>query len=1350
MGDDLFHVKTDGGIGAHHPARETLSIFVGPSTSDEFNTIKPGLTPVACLRIDDIRFEFDSSFIGPKATDELKLLAQLRKDSPGILGSVFGHADPIGDDVYNKQLSGRRAAAVYALLIRKVEIWEDIYSQKGKFTNPAVGDKWGIHAVQIMLTTLTFYGGPLNGKLDGPTQTSVEAFQRSPAGAGLNPDGDPGEKTRAKLFKAYMDAICVDSSGTPFTMDKAEFLAAGADDGGKGDYQGCSEFNPVLLFSKAENAAFQPHAMHKQRDQENQPNRRVLLFFFKPSSRITASKWPCPRVKEGVAACQARFFSDAEKRRSFQTVRREYKDKKETFACRFYDRLAIESPCEIGPPLFVNVLRVHLKLVWKDPDPATPPHVFPKDFPVVVVFGDGSTLDMKVAEGGKLEFEVERSKRSFTLNFQFSETQYLATATPATKGPGPERLVPESAAKSAIDDHYRVFALPLNSARRWELPDWDWTVSDIGSVGGTSIFNNNEFNHLEDVSVEVGLETAPAVMTLDPHWQYLRFEYFDRFFGHANHGSKRIGITPIVVEGFRQASASGSPPPDTRSNWSINDTDDAKSCQCLPWVVRRKADKTAEAKPDQNVLIRFRTAPGTFIQCTDPTTRQVVTAGGTAASTDPGLNSGASTNAKLNEPSPERLNFYDLPPVWLSRKYFTRPAAGAGKAFESLTGEIPASANNDPAQMLTFSLDDMVLCQPSGSGQPTPMALNAATDRVAIFSHLFDSDPANAKVSSLGLFDADPAKPYFSLNAAPFPNTNYISEYPNWTRLLVLRGNLFDVFDQRTPNVAGQVVGARAAMRWVDATSTGIGVAPTKELTPRPPRTIKPFFAIQPFFEQEYIEVTRTLSPGTYDFKANPDIPGGNRAVLGEIGRFDLSVLRCCDVDGDNEAAVSFQYYRFAFNFAKAPAPLNTNAAQQEQFRTDTVVNIPVRWNGPDGTLNPGTASIESKVATLKLKIKPMWFAQALVLNQAHFNLDVVSDKGRSFMASFDGTGELRKSANNIEPARGAGVLVSAHECGHAGSMPDEYSEVSTQCSYNQAPIRSNNIPGDPYKLDGNGMMQSNQQVRGRYFWHVAEWLRTLYGASYIVKHNNLDYEVPEHPHGDKGSTKPARNFLNWPRKAAIETRTTANNFDVYFYALGADKFSATKIKAGTQFHGIVVVMLKMKLEIPANASFSPLGTFGRISNDLQTINARLGARFNRRWRVSGSVGGTAFNDCLLHFEFRYLVPTITNEAVKENQDYIIDNGGSVSKYKSLAGRLETNHSIHLEIDVIDPPTSKTSRLSGNSLRLISNNYNNIDTFVAAHLGLSTAAAGAAVWPDQGQLLPIVGKVLTGATIAPF
>jgi len=171
-------------------------------------------------------------------------------------------------------------------------------------------------------------------------------------------------------------------------------------------------------------------------------------------------------------------------------------------------------------------------------------------------------------------------------------------------------------------------------------------------------------------------------------------------------------------------------------------------------------------------------------------------------------------------------------------------------------------------------------------------------------------------------------------------------------------------------------------------------------------------------------------------------------------------------------------------------------------------------------------------------------------------------------------------------------------------------------------------------------------------------------------------------------------------------------------------------------------------VDLSGYSGFVALGTFGRIRNDLQTINTRLGARFNQRWRVSGSVGGATFNDCLLHFEFRYVVPTITNEAVPQNQTYISDNGGSVAAYKSLAGSLETSHSIHLIVDVIDPPTSKTSNLSGNKLQLRSDQYNNIDTFVAQHLGISTAAAAGVVWPNQNLLLPIVGKVLTGATIA--
>jgi hypothetical protein len=48
------------------------------------------------------------------------------------------------------------------------------------------------------------------------------------------------------LFKAYMQALCP----ADFNLTPHDFLAQGADAQGKGDYQGCSSFNPALVFSQ--------------------------------------------------------------------------------------------------------------------------------------------------------------------------------------------------------------------------------------------------------------------------------------------------------------------------------------------------------------------------------------------------------------------------------------------------------------------------------------------------------------------------------------------------------------------------------------------------------------------------------------------------------------------------------------------------------------------------------------------------------------------------------------------------------------------------------------------------------------------------------------------------------------------------------------------------------------------------------------------------------------------------------------------------------------------------------------------------------------------------------------------
>ncbi|MGZ5090779.1 MAG: OmpA family protein [Burkholderiales bacterium] len=339
MGDTsgLFLSVTEGGTGADHAPIPPLNVLAGPATGSESNLIRAAIFPLACWRLGDIRFHFDSSFVVPEARAEFQSLSRLIKNHTGKLGppplSIFGHADPTGNDDYNKALSGRRAAAIYAALTRRTEIWEDLFSNTGKFAQPAAGDQWADAAIGSMRTAL-------NRTETGKT-TAVQ---------------------RQSLFLEYMNFLCIDDGLKPFQVDpKAGFLGGQADALGKGDYQGCSEFNPILLLSRADQQKFAQQKDHTERDSANAPNRRVMVLLFRPGSKIVPSRWPCPRAKEPTAACRKRFFSDGEKRRSNQESKREFKDKEDTFACRFYQRLVTRSPCERAdkPPLIVALFDTH-------------------------------------------------------------------------------------------------------------------------------------------------------------------------------------------------------------------------------------------------------------------------------------------------------------------------------------------------------------------------------------------------------------------------------------------------------------------------------------------------------------------------------------------------------------------------------------------------------------------------------------------------------------------------------------------------------------------------------------------------------------------------------------------------------------------------------------------------------------------------------------------------------------------------------------------------------------------------------------------------------------------------------
>ena len=102
---------------------------VAPSLASgkERATLRPSLRVVACWRLNDHMFEFGSSFVSPDLAGEMPALDNLLHKYVGSPVSLFGHADPVGEDDANQVLSGRRARAVFALLTRQPKIWENLF-----------------------------------------------------------------------------------------------------------------------------------------------------------------------------------------------------------------------------------------------------------------------------------------------------------------------------------------------------------------------------------------------------------------------------------------------------------------------------------------------------------------------------------------------------------------------------------------------------------------------------------------------------------------------------------------------------------------------------------------------------------------------------------------------------------------------------------------------------------------------------------------------------------------------------------------------------------------------------------------------------------------------------------------------------------------------------------------------------------------------------------------------------------------------------------------------------------------------------------------------------------------------
>lgn len=432
MADPVFFVDIgpDGAV-AVHPRRLELPFLVAPippeRKADDFNLLREPLVAIGCMMLPHRHFEFDSSFIGPEAESRFTKFATLMtklkaqddadpKRFPPV--SVFGHADPTGTDEYNGPLSGRRALALYGVLTRNVKLWDTLHQ------NGYRGDQWGNRSIRRMLSISLqrpkgaepeppFFAGPTDDAPDAAgkaqqkkdTDDAIKAYKRA-RGASEPVSATMDAKTRAKLFAEYMDAICHDEAGDPFKLDpKTDFIARNKDaTGHKGDVQGCGEFNPIFLLSKAEDELFAgAKELHEARDALYARNRRALVYIFRHGTQVTPKNWPCPVASNGKNAsnfepCKDRFWSDHKERRKLGEERRVFGRDMEmavidddgnvdvddtghvaftpiletghTMACRFYQGFARYSPCEAG--LKEWVVRFRIDGFTKPNEPAKP------------------------------------------------------------------------------------------------------------------------------------------------------------------------------------------------------------------------------------------------------------------------------------------------------------------------------------------------------------------------------------------------------------------------------------------------------------------------------------------------------------------------------------------------------------------------------------------------------------------------------------------------------------------------------------------------------------------------------------------------------------------------------------------------------------------------------------------------------------------------------------------------------------------------------------------------------------------------------------------------------------------
>ena len=333
--------------------RELSSSIDGVALENEVPMVV-AITPFfRCREVPGAHFEFGRSFLRKDALQPLSEMVEDLQGKPIRKGMIFAHTDKVGAEALNKELSERRAKAIFALFTHDTDAWEDLFMNR--FSGGHWSEQWGTREVQHMLGALlvTDDDGLLldeDGVQGQKTTQAIKRFQRGdypdlPAEqAPLVDDGVVGPLSRKELFLAYAKRI----SREPLPADRLATV-----NGEK--YMGCGEYNPLHLSAK---------------DAES---RRAVVFLFDAA----AEPQGLPCKLGALGPCRANLDPE---------LTEEDPEGKPPYRCRVYQQVATLCPCNGGGELNHDlIIQLPYTLAVAD----TMPHV------LVVESEDGTIVQSK-------------------------------------------------------------------------------------------------------------------------------------------------------------------------------------------------------------------------------------------------------------------------------------------------------------------------------------------------------------------------------------------------------------------------------------------------------------------------------------------------------------------------------------------------------------------------------------------------------------------------------------------------------------------------------------------------------------------------------------------------------------------------------------------------------------------------------------------------------------------------------------------------------------------------------------------------------------------------------------------